>query len=230
MAILSSFYDFYRVYKHHEKPASTLYHHYVPKKIAIVVGWICYSLKVSPNMMSAISFLLLVTSLPLLVHGNYAVAIILSQISYSFDCADGVIARMTDKQSSFGGMFDIFLDRVGSVIICLTILYLLTELDTSYPNIMLLGICVFMIEIYQILNLARVAHMPESKNDLKSVKKRLLYKIPYEFADTGTYLLIIFVGFALDALLYVVIFYGVLYALGIAKQLLVFYRFSESSV
>ena len=230
MAIISSFQDFYKEYKFHEKPASTLYHRYVPKRIAIAIGWICYTFKVSPNMMSVISFLLLVTSLPLLVYGNYLAAIVLSQISYSFDCADGVIARMTGKQSNFGGVFDIFLDRVGSVIICLTILYLLIELDMSYANIMLLGICVFMIEIYQILNLARAAHMPESKNDLKSVKKRLLYKIPYEFADTGTYLLIIFVGFALDFLLYVVIFYAVLYALGIAKQLLVFYRFSESSV
>ncbi|MCA9383213.1 CDP-alcohol phosphatidyltransferase family protein [Candidatus Dojkabacteria bacterium] len=71
---------------------------------------------ISPNILTIIGMVFPLLFLYLLVEENYLWATI-SLFGVGFDVADGTVARMTKRESAFGGVLDATLDRVADAII-----------------------------------------------------------------------------------------------------------------
>jgi len=206
--------EFIGEYDKNEKPASTFYHKYVPKKIAKLISFPLYKLGVTPNLISTLSFLFLLISISSLffVEGVFGVVIffILSLLSYSLDCVDGVLARITNQSSDFGGFYDLFLDRLGEIILYYFLfLYILTNnIETNYHLITVSLIIMF---YYSIVSILRSFRLKKLDGTMKKTKKNfisLAVRFLYEFIDTGTFYFLLAVSLAFNFIEILILFYG----------------------
>jgi phosphatidylglycerophosphate synthase len=97
---------------------------FIFRKISILISWMLASLNVNPNLITTVSFLLTIIGGILLFvdFGSYKIiSIILIAFGFIFDMSDGEVARLTNKQSDFGGFYDPFLDRVIDMMLPLLI-------------------------------------------------------------------------------------------------------------
>ena len=94
----------------------------VSYRMGAVIALYAARLGVSPNMISALSAIVTVTSTMLAVYfglGSWVAGVVLVfglQLGYAFDCADGPLARATGKGSSFGILFDKICDLSSGMI------------------------------------------------------------------------------------------------------------------
>ncbi len=88
-----------------------------PISTRISVHMFMKGIYVSPNMISAIAFLLMVISGLMICLNITLPAAILIQLSSIIDGMDGEIARLFQTASKFGGLLDSFLDRYSDLII-----------------------------------------------------------------------------------------------------------------
>ncbi len=101
------------------KPGDGPISRYVNRPIStrISVYMFMKGIYVSPNIISAISFLLMVIS-GFMIYWNLLIpAAILIQLSSIIDGMDGEIARLFQTASKFGGLLDSFLDRYSDLIV-----------------------------------------------------------------------------------------------------------------
>ncbi len=84
------------------------------QRAGAVLAWLSFRLGLSPN---AVTLVAAMTSL--LAAWSYAaldsvtgvlLAVVLTQLGYAFDCADGQLARATSRTSRLGGWLDVYCD------------------------------------------------------------------------------------------------------------------------
>jgi CDP-diacylglycerol--glycerol-3-phosphate 3-phosphatidyltransferase len=86
-------------------------------------------LKVTPNTITVIGFLLNVVTALVIASGHLSAGGLLLLFSAAFDMLDGAVARVTDQQSRFGAFLDSVLDRYSESAILLGLLYVETKLQ-----------------------------------------------------------------------------------------------------
>lgn len=208
--------EFIKNYDKYEKPASTFYHKYVPKQIAKLISYPLYKIGITPNLISSFSFFLLLTSIAFLYFKEDSVGIfiffVLSLLSYSLDCVDGVLARITNKSSDFGGFYDLFLDRLGEAVLYyfLFLHFLTNEIITSYY---LISISLMIMFYYRIVSILRSFKLKKLDGTMKKTKKSLMslfVAFLYEFIDTGTFYFLLTISFFFNFSEFLVLFYGLI--------------------
>jgi len=206
--------EFIKNYDKYEKPASTFYHKYVPKKIAKLISYPLYKIGIAPNLISSFSFFLLLSSIAFLYFNEDSAGIfiffVLSLLSYSLDCVDGVLARITNKSSDFGGFYDLFLDRLGEAVLyyILFLHFLTNEIITSYY---LISISLLVMFYYRIASILRSFKLKKLDGTMKKTKKSLIslfVAFLYEFIDTGTFYFLLTLSLLFNFSEILVIFYG----------------------
>lgn len=92
--------------------------------ISVVLAFISYKIRISPNQITMMSGFMGIVSLALsilLPIDRFITSIVLifaaSQLSYFLDCTDGLLARSTNNTSTFGEFFDHTLDAFSFFII-----------------------------------------------------------------------------------------------------------------
>jgi len=115
--------------KLYQKEKDSIFSKLFTRKISIVISFILlkYFKKITPNIVTTASFLLTIFAFILFFSKNYLVrvfGVIILQIGFAFDCADGEIARYKNMLSKFGGWLDSVFDRIKEILIFLSLTYL----------------------------------------------------------------------------------------------------------
>ena len=88
-----------------------------------------HSIGVTPNMLTAGSFLFGLITVAFIYHNMFEVAAVCYLIAYTFDCMDGNMARMFNEVTEFGDKFDHYTDLVQ---IMLLIIFIVINTKLSY--------------------------------------------------------------------------------------------------
>ncbi|MFN7065637.1 MAG: CDP-alcohol phosphatidyltransferase family protein [Aquificaceae bacterium] len=81
------------------------------KRVYTPVGMALYKLHLPPNLITLISIALGMASAYAFYHGKLLIGASLLFLSGLFDLADGIVARLSDKTSKFGAVFDWLADK-----------------------------------------------------------------------------------------------------------------------
>lgn len=110
-----------RVYRETRKKNDQIFNVYVMRPLAAVFVASVYRTRVTPNQVTLLNlavFLVaaaLFVALPTWSGGLIAVAVL--ELSYCFDCADGMLARFKKLASKAGHAFDFFTDELKAVLL-----------------------------------------------------------------------------------------------------------------
>lgn len=88
---------------------------YIYRPLAALILRPIYSTKITPNQLTVFSFFCGICAALCFLLGKYiflAAGAILIQVSYVFDCADGMLARAKEMSSDYGSFLDLTVDRV----------------------------------------------------------------------------------------------------------------------
>lgn len=225
--------EYIELYSEFEHPPSTYFHKHVSKRIAKFLTYFFVKIDASPNLISICSFFLLFLGISCFYfidsHNLACLAfLLLSQLSYAFDCSDGVVARINKRTSSFGGFLDLTLDRLSSNLLMLgTIGYLYTQ-EASIQIILISLIAFLSYQFYSYISDIRGFMFKSLKGYTNSIGdksiKRLSILFIYEFIDTGTFYFILFLGFYFSLMLEILIFYLIISWILISANYLVIFR------
>jgi hypothetical protein len=110
-----------RVYRETRKKHDQLFNIYVMRPVASVVVAAVAPSRVTPNQLTLLNLAVFVLSVGLLValptwRGGLAAVAVL-ELSYCFDCADGMLARFKKLASKTGHLFDFFTDELKAVLL-----------------------------------------------------------------------------------------------------------------
>jgi phosphatidylglycerophosphate synthase len=109
------------IYRGTRKKNDQVFNTYVMRPLAAVVVSVLAPTPVTPNQLTLLNLAVFVASAALLVimpswqGGLVAVAVL--EISYCFDCADGMLARHKGLASKAGHLFDFFTDELKAVLL-----------------------------------------------------------------------------------------------------------------
>jgi len=100
-------------------PSSTVYCIQVTYRLSRELAFIFYRLGISPNTISGLSFLSAMVAVGAILFfptslGAQILALIMFQLCYALDCADGQVARAAGKATQFGKFLDLVLDRFNN--------------------------------------------------------------------------------------------------------------------
>jgi phosphatidylglycerophosphate synthase len=110
-----------RVYRETRKKHDQLFNTYVMRPVAAAVVALVAPSPVTPNQLTLLNLALFVVAAALLVAlptwrgGLVAVGVL--EVSYCFDCADGMLARFKKLASKTGHLFDFFTDELKAVLL-----------------------------------------------------------------------------------------------------------------
>src|SRR5450432_2605327 len=110
-----------RVYRETRKKHDQVFNTYVMRPLAAVVVAAVAPSRVTPNQLTLLNLAVFVVAAALLVAlptwsgGLIAVAVL--EVSYCFDCADGMLARFKKLASKTGHLFDFFTDELKAVLL-----------------------------------------------------------------------------------------------------------------
>jgi phosphatidylserine synthase len=110
-----------RVYRETRKKNDQLFNAYVMRPVAAVVVTALAPTGVTPNQLTLLNLALFVVAAAMLVvmpswRGGLA-AVAVMEVSYCFDCADGMLARHKGLASKVGHLFDFFTDELKAVLL-----------------------------------------------------------------------------------------------------------------
>ena len=164
------FKEYFQGYKINENPPSTFFHKYVNKNIGCLIGYYLVIFKVNPNLITILSSVILWVSfltykIEMGLLGLFYF-ICFTQISYSLDCVDGVVARILNKKSKFGAFLDLSLDRFNMMLFWVFIYSLNIDI-----NIYILITCGMLQNFYCIICIIKEPIYPELKGFVKKQKK-----------------------------------------------------------
>jgi archaetidylinositol phosphate synthase len=200
--------------------ANTFFHKYFSMSLAKYLAFIFINIKLSPNIITLLSSILVVSSVLALniIQGllGACLLLVLSQLSYSFDCADGVIARISGRESSFGAFLDASLDRFNIIVYYGGIYYYMVDqkLITKDYEIQIVGFSVLLYFLYQTAVNLQAFYFPSLKkymreNEFESLMSKIV-KIIYEFIDTGIMYAITSTSLIFNLLYPTIVIYGVI--------------------
>ena len=110
-----------RVYRETRKNHDQIFNTYVMRPIAAVLVAGVAPTPVTPNQLTLVNFVIFVAAaamfvaMPSWAGGLWAVAAL--ELSYCFDCADGMLARFKKLASKTGHLFDFFTDEAKAVLL-----------------------------------------------------------------------------------------------------------------
>lgn len=113
------------VYRSTRKQHDQLWNAYVMRPLAAVVVAALGTTRVTPNQLTLLNLAIFIAGAALLValpsqHGGlWAVAVL--ELSYLFDCADGMLARHKQLASKAGHLFDFFTDELKATLLVATL-------------------------------------------------------------------------------------------------------------
>jgi len=109
------------IYRGTRKKHDLLFNLYVMRPIAAVVVAVAAKTPVTPNQLTLLNLFIFVVAaamLPLMPTLQGAIlAIAVLEVSYCFDCADGMLARHRQIASKSGHLFDFFTDELKAVLL-----------------------------------------------------------------------------------------------------------------
>jgi phosphatidylglycerophosphate synthase len=110
-----------RVYRETRKKHDQLFNTYVMRPLAAVLVAVVAPTRVTPNQLTLVNMVVFVVAAAMLVamptwRGSLA-AIAVLELSYCFDCADGMLARHRQIASKAGHLFDFFTDELKAVLL-----------------------------------------------------------------------------------------------------------------
>lgn len=104
------------VYRLTRKIPDFAWNRYVCRPVAAVVVHALSGSRVTPNQITLVAFAVAALSAMLLVvlpgHAGIAIAILVFELSYVLDCADGMLARLRGTQSIQGHLLDFLMDEI----------------------------------------------------------------------------------------------------------------------
>jgi hypothetical protein len=110
-----------RVYRETRKKHDQIFNTYVMRPIAAAVVAVVAPTRVTPNQLTLLNLALFVVAATLLVAlpswGGGLVAVAVLEVSYCFDCADGMLARFKKLASKTGHLFDFFTDEIKALLL-----------------------------------------------------------------------------------------------------------------
>lgn len=101
-------------------------------------------LRISPNALTAISFLMTCISSWLFMNGKLEWAALFIYLKVIFDCSDGQMARFTGAATSDGRMYDELADISGQFLIFGGIGYMMMRTGFDWPIFLLLSVSLFL--------------------------------------------------------------------------------------
>ena len=109
------------VYRETRKKHDQLFNTYFMRPIAAVVVAVLAPTRVTPNQLTLLNLALFVVAAAMLAafpswRGSLAAVAVL-EVSYCFDCADGMLARFKKQASKVGHLFDFFTDESKAVLL-----------------------------------------------------------------------------------------------------------------
>jgi hypothetical protein len=109
------------IYRTTRKKHDLLFNLYVMRPIAALVVAVAARTPVTPNQLTLLNLFIFVAAaalLPLLpTYSGALVAILVLELSYCFDCADGMLARYRKTASKAGHLFDFFTDELKALLL-----------------------------------------------------------------------------------------------------------------
>lgn len=110
-----------RVYRETRKKHDQIFNTYVMRPVAAAVVTVLAPSGVTPNQLTLLNLALFVVAAVLLVAlpswGGGLGAVAVLEVSYCFDCADGMLARHKGLASKTGHLFDFFTDELKAVLL-----------------------------------------------------------------------------------------------------------------
>jgi hypothetical protein len=128
----------YEVYLSTRKKNDFAFNHYVMRPIAGYLVAVLSRLPVTPNHVTIFNLVLFLVAaamlalIPTYAGGLWAIAVL--EISYAFDCADGMLARHKKLASKEGHLFDFFTDEAKAVSLVLAVGLRLGQTGGSGPS------------------------------------------------------------------------------------------------
>jgi phosphatidylglycerophosphate synthase len=111
----------WRVYKETRKKHDLVFNVYVMRPVAAQIVALLAPTRVTPNQLTLLNLAIFVVAVALLValptYAGALVAIGVLELSYCFDCVDGMLARHKKIASKEGHLFDFFTDELKAVLL-----------------------------------------------------------------------------------------------------------------
>jgi phosphatidylserine synthase len=110
-----------RVYRETHKKHDQLFNVYVMRPLAAVVVAALAPTRVTPNQLTLLNLVVFIIAAAMLVvlpswRGGLEAVLVL-ELSYCFDCADGMLARFKKLASKTGHLFDFFTDEMKALLL-----------------------------------------------------------------------------------------------------------------
>ena len=110
-----------RIYRETRKRHDQLFNTYAMRPIAALVVAAVAPSRVTPNQLTLVNLGIFIIAVAMLVAlpswGGGLAAIAVLEVSYCFDCADGMLARYKKLASKVGHLFDFFTDELKAVLL-----------------------------------------------------------------------------------------------------------------
>ena len=110
-----------RIYQATRKRHDQLFNVYVMRPVAAVAVALLADTGVTPNQLTLVSLAIFVVAAALLVvlpwYAGGVIALLALELSYLFDCADGMLARHKKLASKEGHLFDFFTDELKATLL-----------------------------------------------------------------------------------------------------------------
>jgi phosphatidylglycerophosphate synthase len=110
-----------QIYRATRKKHDLVFNLYMMRPVAAVVVAVCAKTKVTPNQLTLLNLFLFVVAAALFpalpTYEGGLVAVFVLEVSYCFDCADGMLARHKKIASKEGHLFDFFTDEIKAVLL-----------------------------------------------------------------------------------------------------------------
>ncbi|KZX55612.1 hypothetical protein A3712_06950 [Vibrio sp. HI00D65] len=187
------------------------------QNLAMPFTYLFFVLRLSPNLITFFSLISFILGAFFFIKESFIFCAGFWVLSYVLDCADGALARASNKQSSFGGFLDVSIDRLINLIF-LAIVSSWASFQ-SYTSIELFVIILGcgLITFNALLSTTRVLYFPELKGYGRRENTSLLIsfsKLVYELLETGNLYIIVCLSFYFNYEVEVLLLYsGVVFPL-----------------
>lgn len=110
-----------RVYRETRKNHDQVFNTYVMRPLAAVVVAVVAPTRVTPNQLTLLNLAVFIVAVALAIAlpswSGGLLAVFVLEVSYCFDCADGMLARFKKLASKTGHLFDFFTDELKAVLL-----------------------------------------------------------------------------------------------------------------
>lgn len=208
------------------KPTDGIVSKYINRRISvrITLFLVRKNIRISPNQMSVISFVVGIASALGYLLSNPLIAGIGVQVSSIIDGVDGELARLLGKTSKFGGFFDALLDRFVDIAIILSVCIYLITLNPNPKLLLAVGMLALSGDLM-------VSYM-HARGEASLGEHPLKIGTPLSFSSRDVRLFIIFLGsivenFIKSSLLFTLIIIAILSYGYVVFKMLDIFRFKN---